>query len=103
MSESSTLSGEHLEAVVRAVPGVSGLYSAAPILAQAVGELPLAATTRPGLIHVDAAADPPSVTASIGVDPSARAPEVAGLVAAAIHAEAGPGWNVSVRVSRVSG
>lgn len=62
-----------LETVIRDVPGVSGLYAAAPAIAQALGELPTTATTRPALVRVEGNADPVAVTTVIGVDPGADA------------------------------
>jgi hypothetical protein len=94
--------GERIDAVVRAVPGVVELYSAAPALLQAIGELPVVPGGSRSLVQITDAEGRISVTASIGVDPAVQAPATAAAVAAVLRAELGPDADVRVRVSRVS-
>jgi hypothetical protein len=90
-----------LETAIRAVPGVSGVYAAAPAIAQAIGELPIGATSSPSLVRVESGASV-GVTTVIGVEPSACSPDVADAVAATIRGIAGEDARVTVRVGRVA-
>lgn len=90
-----------LESRIRAVPGVSDVYSAAPLLARAAGELPVGGSVRPALVHVERRS-PLRVTTIIGVHPDHDAPAVADRVAAAIRANVEPDASVTVRVGRIA-
>ena len=89
-----------LDAVVRALPGVTGLYSTAPVVVRSVREI--AVRSEP-LVSISGPTDAPIISVSVGVDSSAGAPATAASIARAIHAALPPGVRaeVSVRVSRV--
>ena len=90
-----------LELAIREVPGVSAVYTAAPLVTRALRGLGNA-DDRPSLVHVEAGEGAVEVTTVIGVDPEASAPTVADAVAAAVRAIAGESARVTVRVGRVA-
>jgi hypothetical protein len=106
--------GAHLDAVVRAVPGVVTLYSATPAVLHAVTQLALGSNTAASLVRVTTTDTGIEILASVGVDPESQAPATAAAVASAIRAGLADGAagastagtdgavaTVSVRVSRV--
>ena len=90
-----------IESAVRAVPGVVSLYSADPALVRSVKELALRTES---LVAITGSADAPTITISVGVDPSTAAPSTAATIAHAVHSTlpAGLDAEVIVRVSRVT-
>ena len=89
-----------LEPLVRAVDGVSTVYSSLPALAQSAKQITSGADAVP-LIAIDRASGAVTVTVNVGVSGAAQAPATAAAVAAAVRAAVGVDAEVVVRVSRV--
>ena len=92
----------HLDDVVRAVPGVSALYSATPAIVSSVRQIASGGTAI-GLVQVRAADEGLQILASIGVLPDVQGPATAAEVSSAILAAVPSGMDakVHVRISRI--
>ena len=91
-----------LDDVVRAVPGVSVLYSATPAIVTSVRQLASGGTTT-SLVQVREGEHGLRIVASIGVLATVQGPQTAAEVSAAILEALPPGVGatVHVRISRV--
>lgn len=91
-----------LDEVVRAVPGVSVLYSSAPAIVTTVRQIGSGAENV-GLVSVRRGANDYEIVANIGVASNVQGPQTAAAVSAALLAAAPAGVPVSVhvRVSRI--
>jgi hypothetical protein len=89
-----------IEAAVRAVPGVVGMFSAEPAgaLKMLTGSGSLVAVSERGATDDT----PVRITVSVGVDGTLQAPTTAAEIAAVIRSLAPAGADISVRISRVS-
>ena len=94
----------NLDDVVRAVPGVQALYSAAPALVASARQI-AAGGADVALVAVKETAEGLDIIANIAVASSAQAPQTAAAVSAALLAAlpAGTPASVHVRISRVLG
>ncbi len=93
-----------LDDVVRAVPGVVALYSAAPVVVASARQI-VATGKDVALVSVRGTPEGSEIVASIGVGGQEQAPRIAAAVSAAILAALPEGVpaSVHVRVSRVLG
>ena len=91
-----------LDDVVRAVPGVSVLYSSAPAIVTAVRQIGAGAENA-RLVSVRQGGDAFEIVANIGVISKVQGPQTAAAVSAALLAAVPDGLPVSVhvRISRI--
>lgn len=91
-----------LDDIVRAVPGVSALYSSAPAIVTTVRQIGTGAANA-RLVSVRANGEGYDITANIGVTSSIQGPQTAAAVSAALLAALPQGVlaNVHVRISRI--
>lgn len=89
-----------IEAAVRAVPGVVGVFSPEPAgaLRMLAGSSSLVAISERGATDDT----PVRIAVSVGVDRSLQAPTTAAEIAAVIRSLAPEGADISVRISRVA-
>ena len=93
-----------LDAVVRAVPGVTELYASTPAIVSSLLQImPGAAATA--LVGVSQVGESIEITANIGVGSSVQGPQTAAAVSAAVLEALAPGTEatVHVRISRIVG
>jgi len=103
MTDDLTTIASHLDAVVRAVPGVTELYASTPAIVTSLLQI-APGSAGSTLVSVRKSDEGCDIIANIGVRSSIQGPQTAAAVSAAILDALPPGLaaTVHVRISRIT-